>query len=70
MKDQRIVCNFCGQDWLKRYQIRADGRKFLLCEECDSIWLPGDDTSASPRNSLDDLLASGADVWELIEILE
>ena len=70
MNNQRVVCNFCGQDFLKRYRVDADGREFLLCEECDSVWLPGDDTSKSPRNSLDDLFPPGVMAWDFIEIAE
>ncbi len=65
----RIVCKHCGQDWLLWYRAKGTDREFLLCPECDSVWLPGDDTAQEPRQWLGDLFPPGERVvyWDLIE---
>jgi hypothetical protein len=67
-----LVCTLCGQDWLTPYRIREDGREFLLCPECDSVWLPGDDPQAYPRLGLRELLPSDREytAWDHIEPVE
>lgn len=66
---ERVACTACGQDWQTWYRVRADGREFLLCPECDSVWLPGDDRHARPTRSLPDLFGPGQqyEAWDLIE---
>ena len=55
MPTQLIACSVCGQDWLRPYRNLLDGQEFLLCGECDSIWLPGEDTSKGTPHSLGNL---------------
>jgi hypothetical protein len=64
-----LACVFCGQDRLACFRVRSDGREFLLCPECDSVWLPGDDPRAQPVRWLGDLFDTGprTDHWDLIE---
>ncbi|MFD0783517.1 hypothetical protein ACFQZ8_06265 [Micromonospora azadirachtae] len=66
---ERVACTTCGQDWQTWYRVRADGRSFLLCPECDSIWLPGDDRHGPPRDLRDlfDRPPKFFNAWELIE---
>ncbi|MET8044677.1 hypothetical protein ABZU25_27880 [Micromonospora sp. NPDC005215] len=71
--DARVACTACEQDWQTWYRVRADGRVFLLCPECDSIWLPGDDRHAGPTRYLDELFGPQPkffNAWELIEECE
>lgn len=68
-EDSRQSCPTCGQDWQTWYRVRADGRVFLLCPECDSIWLSGDDRRERARRFLPDLFPPHQqyDAWTLIE---
>lgn len=69
----RVACTACGQDWQTWYRVREDGRVFLLCPECDSIWLPGDDRHARPTRYLEELFGPQPkffNAWELIEECE
>ena len=64
-----VACCVCGQDWLAWYRVRATGQAFLLCPECDAVWLPGDDVLARSGKGLGDLFpdSSALDCWDLIE---
>lgn len=67
---ERIECPACRQDWQTWYRVREDGRVFLLCPECDSIWLPGDDRYGLPTRFLDNLFGPQPkffNAWALIE---
>ena len=75
MTDPRVTCAVCGQDWLYRYRNVLDGAEFLLCPECDSVWLPGDDPAAFTEHSLTDVFAGhqlppGRVDWDYIERAE
>ena len=75
MSDARIICSACGQDYIRPFRSRIDGRQFLLCPECDSVWLPGDDTSEWPPQRLDKLFEGvqflpGEVAWHFIEPVE
>jgi hypothetical protein len=67
---RKIACPVCGQDWLRWYRVKDDGLTFLLCPECDSVWLPGQDPSPTARQDLSELLGCpqvhGTE-WDLIE---
>ena len=67
----RILCAYCSQDWIHPYKVRATGIGFLICRECESVWLDGDDTSQRPKRFLDDLVPPDADKlqWDQIEPL-
>lgn len=67
--EDRQVCPTCGQDWQTWYKVKSDGRTFLLCPECDSIWLPGDDRHHRARHFLPDLFPpqQAYEAWDLIE---
>ena len=70
-----IRCAVCGQDYLRLYRNLVDGEQFLLCPECDSVWLPGNDTSQWAPQHLDDLFAGrqflpGEVAWDFIEPVE
>jgi uncharacterized C2H2 Zn-finger protein len=72
MTEPRIECVVCWQDYLRLYRSTLDGREFLLCPECDSVWLPGEDTSQRAKQSLGDLFEGhlfrpGEVAWDLIE---
>jgi hypothetical protein len=66
---ERIVCLTCQQDYQTWYRVRIDGRTFLLCPECDAVWLPGDDRHKKAVRSLDDLFPGHPNyqAWDLIE---
>jgi hypothetical protein len=66
---ERLPCTYCGQDWQTCYRVCSDGRMFLLCPECDSVWLPGDDRRKAPVHQLTDLFPPHMEheVWMLIE---
>ncbi|NLU80479.1 hypothetical protein HCA58_19335 [Micromonospora sp. HNM0581] len=69
----RVACTACGQDWQTWYRVRDDGRVFLLCPECDSVWLPSDDRHERPTTYLNDLFAPQSklfDAWRLIDECE
>ncbi|MEU5782054.1 hypothetical protein [Micromonospora lupini] len=69
-KEAPVACTACGQDWQTWYRVRDDGRVFLLCPECDSIWLPEDDRHASPTRHLAELFGPQPkffNAWALIE---
>jgi NAD-dependent SIR2 family protein deacetylase len=68
----RVACTRCGQDWQTWYRVRADRRTFLLCPECDAVWLVGEDRHAAPRHDLTDLFGPGQmyEAWDLIEPCE
>ena len=75
MNDSRIACVVCGQDYLSPYRNLLDGEQFLLCPECDSVWLEGDDLSEMPRHSLHELFADhefkpGEVDWDVIDPVE
>jgi hypothetical protein len=67
--DDRVACSFCGQDWQTWYRILEDHQPFLLCPECEAIWLPDDDRYARPVGFLPDLFRGDlqCEVWNLIE---
>ncbi|WP_189077865.1 hypothetical protein [Mangrovihabitans endophyticus] len=68
----RLRCTVCGQDYLAPYRNTVNGERFLLCAECDSVWLPGDDTSRPSGHSLSTVFAGhqfrpDEGDWDLIE---
>ncbi|BAL88207.1 hypothetical protein AMIS_29870 [Actinoplanes missouriensis 431] len=72
MKPPRIACKICGQDWLVPYRSLLDGSRFLLCPECDSVWLPEDDPAERTEHSLTTVFEGYAFMpgqvdWDLIE---
>ena len=72
MTEPRTQCPVCWQDWLHTYRNTLDGRLFMLCPECDSVWYPGDDTSRSSGHSLAEMFAGtsllpGQVDWDFIE---
>jgi len=69
VSDERVACGFCGQDYQTWYRVRADGRTFLLCPECDSVWLSADDRHKSPAHGLRGLFPAwqARQAWDLIE---
>ena len=72
MTESRTQCGFCGQDWLRQYRDTIDGKLFLICPECESVWYPGDDTSRSSGHSLAEMfedrrLLPGEVDWDFIE---
>jgi DNA-directed RNA polymerase subunit RPC12/RpoP len=75
MPEPLIRCAACGQDYLRPYRSLLDGQEFLLCPECDSVWLPGEDTTQWPPRYLDNLFADhqfvpGQGEWDFIEPVE
>ncbi len=66
---ERVPCPVCGQDWQAWYQARTTGEKFLLCPECDAIWLPDDDRHERTERDLTQLFPPHQhyQVWDLIE---
>ena len=72
MTDSPVRPVVCGQDHLRPYRNVLDEEQFLLCPECDSVWLPGEDTSRWVLHDLDDLFADrrflpGEVAWDFIE---
>ena len=72
MSDTRIECKVCWQDWLVPYRNVLDGARCLLCPECDSVCLPGDDLSKPSGNSLSTVFDGhqflpGEVDWDFIE---
>ena len=65
----KITCRFCGQDWLHRYRLISGKLEFLICRECDAVWLLDEDTSTPPGRFLDDLLKpeDRDNAWNFIE---
>ena len=67
---QKIVCQFCGQDWLRWYRMKGTELAFLLCPECDAVWSPGQDPTRDPSNDLTEVVGNpvfrGTE-WDLIE---
>lgn len=59
-------CPDCGQGEIVEYVVRETGRRFWLCEECDSVWLPGEDRSQPARMALRHLLPGVGNPWKLI----
>jgi uncharacterized C2H2 Zn-finger protein len=57
-EDNHVVCPRCGQDWQVWYRNCEDGTRFLLCPECDAVWLADDDRFARPKLSLAHLFGS------------
>ena len=75
MTEPRIRCAVCGQDYLRPYRNVLDGEEFLLCPECDSVWLQGEDTAKWAPRYLDSLFTGypflpGQGEWDLIEPVE
>lgn len=72
MPDTRVRCAVCGQDYLRLYRNVLNGERFLLCPECDSVWLPEEDTSQSAHHDLYDVFDGhrflpGEVAWDFIE---
>lgn len=67
--DQLVLCSLCGQDYQTWYRVRASGRAFLLCPECDAVWLPDEDRHEWPTHDLVDLFPPHQryQAWDLIE---
>lgn len=67
--DQAVLCSACGQDYQTWYRVRASGLAFLLCPECDSVWLPADDRHQRPTHDLEELFPphQRRQAWDLIE---
>lgn len=67
---QKVVCQSCGQDWLRCCRMKGTGLTFLLCPECDAVWLPGQDPARDKPEDLPDVLGNppvhGTE-WDLIE---
>lgn len=65
------LCVYCGQDWLHLYKLRMSDVRFMICRECESVWLEGDDVLQRPKNFLDDLVEPRSDLlqWDQIEPL-
>jgi len=64
----QIACPFCGQDWLRHYQIKGGSTPFWLCQECESLWPEGrafDEVATDLSGYLPQF--SRADVWDAIE---
>ncbi|MGW3857878.1 hypothetical protein [Micromonospora arida] len=67
---EKFACTSCGQDWQTWYRVRGGGRLFLLCPECDSVWVPGDDRTGPPTHHLGALFGPQPkffNAWALIE---
>ena len=41
MKENRIACPRCGQDWLLDVRLTHVDRTAIWCPECDALWLEG-----------------------------
>ncbi|MET9786902.1 hypothetical protein [Streptomyces canus] len=52
------VCPRCAQDWVHQYRFKADGTRFLLCTECDSLWWPNQSVEVAQAHFLDDVVAA------------
>jgi len=52
----KIACQHCMQDWLHPYRIKNTRQTFLLCAECESVWLPGQDAEKDTENFLSEIL--------------
>ena len=67
---QRMACPVCGKDWLRWYRAKGAGLTFLLCPECDSVWLPGQDPARDTSGDLSGVLGNptvrGTE-WDVIE---
>jgi hypothetical protein len=72
MIKDRLICPTCGQDWLYPYRSVVDGVRFLLCPECDSVWLEGTDATKPTSHSLSTVFDGYAFLpgqvdWDFIE---
>jgi len=72
MAEDGLICQNWGHDWLRPYRNVVDGTRFLLCPECDSVWLASDDTTKPTAHSLSTMFAGHAFLpgqvdWDLIE---
>lgn len=67
---QKIECPVCWQDWLQWYRKKGTDLTFLLCPECDSVWLPGSEPGRDAARDLTDVVGNppvGETEWDLIE---
>ena len=66
---RKIICQHCGQDWLSSYRIKGRDVTFLLCAECESVWLPGQDLSQDTEAYLSEILGDppAEYQWGMIE---
>ncbi|MFF3518730.1 hypothetical protein [Streptomyces sp. NPDC002573] len=64
-----IACLHCGQDWLRSYRVKGKGNTFLLCAECESVWLPGQDLTQDTDDYLSEFLGDPptGSQWDMIE---
>ncbi|GAA3944238.1 hypothetical protein GCM10023085_27800 [Actinomadura viridis] len=61
------ICPDCGQGVIRRYLASTTRKDFWLCEECDAVWLPGQDRSVANFFYLTDLLPEEGNPWNAIE---
>lgn len=47
MKETRVECPRCTQDWLLDVRLIHLERDAVLCPECDALWLDADDIAAN-----------------------
>ncbi|MFD8012311.1 hypothetical protein [Streptomyces sp. NPDC058955] len=60
----RVACVHCGQDWLRGYRAEESGEWFLLCPECDSLWLEGQDPGVGTELYLSEFLETRGTSWD------
>lgn len=60
-------CPNCGIGRVVEYAAKATGERFWLCEECDSLWRPGQDRTAMTDLDLYTLFPNAVNAWALIE---
>jgi hypothetical protein len=67
----KIACPYCGQDWLYWYRVKGEAETFLLCKECESVWLREQPVTEDAELNLSTHLPrfSAEDVWDQIEQL-
>ncbi|MFE9805814.1 hypothetical protein ACFYRN_01545 [Streptomyces sp. NPDC005227] len=67
-----IRCPRCDQGWVIRARVPEESETFLLCHECDTVWVAGEPHEGPPFLVLGEYPARfGLDgLWSNIELLE
>ena len=63
------ICPRCGQGSVKIAKVRARGERVQVCDECEAVWMMGDEPSALAFQDLTTVLrARGIDGnWEQLD---
>ncbi|MFF7092169.1 hypothetical protein ACFY9A_07190 [Streptomyces rubradiris] len=67
-----IWCPRCDQGWVVRARVPNRSETFLVCEECDTVWVDREPHAGPPFLILEEYLARfGLEgLWSNIELLE